>query len=574
MSTPKQLLVSKRKLFLALISIALICSLASGGIMYVVAQGGSTPITISSGPYPGAPSHTIWVDSGTYYDKTSYGVTTSSTNAATIINNAVSVAGSSVYVKNSTYSITTPIIISVPNIHLYSDGATLDNGNLATSIISLVSAADETHGTQISGFVFSNFAGNAISSTVAAFPFPYDVVVEKNVFQNINSPLAKDVIDIRVTRSIVSENKIFGDGSHGGYGIVVRYANDSIIKNNFVSGTGAGVQFWRFVTSPQTTISMRNTISENTITNTWSNTDGYWAIQMIGGQSTVANNHVFNHNRDGIVISQSESESCVAVTGNTVDNTQASGIAGVGIWVHGNSATDRALSDTIIGNTVSNAAYGIVINYANYTTVTGNSIRTTNYNGIEVYGYSSIIADNVLMNTNLKGATDGGAIGVYASNCTISGNYIFGSNQTDLFIDNGGTNTFVNGLNTRDSTVACPIKLGAFLTAYRIENSYNGTQWITSSSLSPVVLPTTEKSGIASVQHQGFIAHGLVAKPTSVTLTPIYSAQYSFFGQQLITWWDQDESNSTYIKVGIAYTNGTMLTDRSVSLAWHVWYAP
>jgi hypothetical protein len=108
MSTPKQLLVSKRKLFLAIISIALICSLASGSIMYVVAQGGSTPITISSGIYPGAPSHMIWVDSGIYYDKTSYGVTTSSTNAATLINNVIT-SNSYILIASGTYILTSPI---------------------------------------------------------------------------------------------------------------------------------------------------------------------------------------------------------------------------------------------------------------------------------------------------------------------------------------------------------------------------------------------------------------------------------------------------------------------------------
>jgi hypothetical protein len=121
MSTPKQLLVSKRKLFLALISIALICSLASGSIMYVVAQGGSTPITISSGIYPGAPNHTIWVDSGTYYDKTSYGVTTSSINAATIINQAIiNTPTLGTVILNGNITITSTIQITHP-INFYFD---------------------------------------------------------------------------------------------------------------------------------------------------------------------------------------------------------------------------------------------------------------------------------------------------------------------------------------------------------------------------------------------------------------------------------------------------------------------
>jgi hypothetical protein len=109
MSTPKQLLVSKRKLFLALISIALICSLASGSIMYVVAQGGSTPITISSGIYPGAPSATIYTDGTTYYTKNSYGVVSSSTNASALLSDVASQVssdgGGEIYIKKGTYSL-------------------------------------------------------------------------------------------------------------------------------------------------------------------------------------------------------------------------------------------------------------------------------------------------------------------------------------------------------------------------------------------------------------------------------------------------------------------------------------
>jgi hypothetical protein len=118
MSTPKQLLVSKRKLFLAIVSIALICSLASGSIMYVVAQGGSTPITISSGIYPGAPTYTIYTDGTTYYAKNAYGVVSYySTDAATTINTiltqlkaSVSSIGGHIYCSDA-ITLTAPIIV-------------------------------------------------------------------------------------------------------------------------------------------------------------------------------------------------------------------------------------------------------------------------------------------------------------------------------------------------------------------------------------------------------------------------------------------------------------------------------
>jgi hypothetical protein len=106
MSTPKQLLVSKRKLFLALISITLICSLASGSIMYVVAQGGSTPITISSGIYPAGTSYTIYNESTTYYSKNSHGIVAySSASAVSVITDTLASSdATTVQIADGTYA--------------------------------------------------------------------------------------------------------------------------------------------------------------------------------------------------------------------------------------------------------------------------------------------------------------------------------------------------------------------------------------------------------------------------------------------------------------------------------------
>jgi hypothetical protein len=138
MSSNLKVSVSKRKLLLAFISIALICSLSSGSIMYVVAQGGSTPLTISSGIYPGAPSHTLYVNGATYYDKTNYGVVTSSTNAATIIQAALtSVAGTGnkIYLTSGQYNIGTTSITGVSNSVLEFEGIKSPNGDQGAIIV-------------------------------------------------------------------------------------------------------------------------------------------------------------------------------------------------------------------------------------------------------------------------------------------------------------------------------------------------------------------------------------------------------------------------------------------------------
>jgi hypothetical protein len=105
MSANSKVSVSKRKLALAIGSIIIICLSIFVPLGYVLAQGGSTPITISSGVYPGAPTYTIYADGSTYYSKSSSGVVSSSVNAATIFNTAIS-GGGNILVKDGTYYIT------------------------------------------------------------------------------------------------------------------------------------------------------------------------------------------------------------------------------------------------------------------------------------------------------------------------------------------------------------------------------------------------------------------------------------------------------------------------------------
>ena len=107
----KQISVSQRKLLLAFLSIALIASIASSSVVYVYAQGVAlSTTTISGGPYPGAPSYTIFTEGGTYYAKDANGaIAFSSTNASYVINTALA-AGVGVHLLAGTYTLTAPII--------------------------------------------------------------------------------------------------------------------------------------------------------------------------------------------------------------------------------------------------------------------------------------------------------------------------------------------------------------------------------------------------------------------------------------------------------------------------------
>jgi len=88
MSSAHKVTVSKRKLILAIVAIALVCSLASGSIMYVVAQSGGslTALTLTGGPYPGAPTYTVFTDGTNYYAKDAQGaIDFTSTDASIIV---------------------------------------------------------------------------------------------------------------------------------------------------------------------------------------------------------------------------------------------------------------------------------------------------------------------------------------------------------------------------------------------------------------------------------------------------------------------------------------------------------
>jgi len=86
------------------------------GTLIVFAATPSSPLYISSGIYPGAPSYTVWGEGGNYFAKDAHGqIDYSGTNAATVINNAVVAAGmwGGSVVCNGAIELTDPIIIQM-----------------------------------------------------------------------------------------------------------------------------------------------------------------------------------------------------------------------------------------------------------------------------------------------------------------------------------------------------------------------------------------------------------------------------------------------------------------------------
>ena len=187
MSKPNTLSISKRKLILAIISIVLICSIASSSVVYVMAQGGgSTPITISSGPYPGAPTYTIFIDGGIYYAKNAYGAMIySGTNAEVILSdasNAIGAIGGSLTVMAGLYQMTTTWTLTGANDGIqitFMAGAILQcdangviplfiNGILNATITGLTVDGNSAHyatgaaGFYVEGCMNSTFSGGTV----------------------------------------------------------------------------------------------------------------------------------------------------------------------------------------------------------------------------------------------------------------------------------------------------------------------------------------------------------------------------------------------------------------------------
>jgi hypothetical protein len=96
--------VSRKQVISIIFVLALVSGSFYGGMQYVLAQGGLTTQTISSGIYPGAPNFTIYAYNSTYYAaKNQYGVNYYiSTDVSYIIQscfNTLSSSGGTVYIN-------------------------------------------------------------------------------------------------------------------------------------------------------------------------------------------------------------------------------------------------------------------------------------------------------------------------------------------------------------------------------------------------------------------------------------------------------------------------------------------
>lgn len=137
-----------KKVCFALSLSILILVVSLGYVLYTYAVSPTSTFVISGGIYPGAPTYTIWTESGNYYAKNVYGsIAYSGTNASAIINAAIdatTTAGGTVFVKNGLYSISGRTqLTGIPNIYasiVMHDNVSLIGENMYSTILKLEAA--------------------------------------------------------------------------------------------------------------------------------------------------------------------------------------------------------------------------------------------------------------------------------------------------------------------------------------------------------------------------------------------------------------------------------------------------
>jgi parallel beta-helix repeat protein len=403
MSTPKQLLVSKRKLFLAIISIALICSLASGSIMYVVAQGGSTPITISSGIYPGAPTYTIYANGLNYIAKDAYGVISySSVDWSSFIDN---LSGTILFKKgNYVLPKTTIVSFDIANTVIMGEGwdtiFTVPSDTTATNY--LVATAD--------GIQFKNFA------------FDGNDVVWNGIGDKDNTAIT---FNIGADNGLVENIYIYDH--NGTVGVFVYSSYTKVINNRFEHLWGTPIQANGWYA----------TISSNDI-----NDAGYYGggIELEGSQgSIVTDNIMTNLDGSGLRINNAHN--------NTMANNFVNVTLNYGLWLTAGSSRNSAVNNKFCYAGLDSI---IIDQNSNYNKIQNNELIGSGHSGIYLINtHNNTIQGNII---DAIGLTAGGYGGVYGGHavydCVIQNNIFtvtYGTSNAIRFVETDCDRNVITG---------------------------------------------------------------------------------------------------------------------------------
>lgn len=345
---------------------------------------GLTRTFISSASSQGSP-YTISVDKvNTQYYLAQDGANRivnswSSTNAATVIQNAMNV-GSLIVILHGTYSVTTNLV-AVSDVEVTGQGTATKLVAATTSIIIL-------SGTNIHNFTLSNMW-----------------------LQGYGSGVSSDAYFINMANSKFENLLVTNAGGHGLF--FQSNSSRNTIRNNEVSYNGL---------SGITLSGSTWTTNSTTVENNYSHNNGWHGIQLgeTSNYNIVSKNIVTANSMEGICVGDSSY--------NIITDNSASFNAGAGIWLE-----DNANYNTVTGNTAYGQVTGIYLSGVSYNEIGNNILGNNtgvNSDGILLYSNNPLTLNKY---NNIHGNTISfnGRAGILLNTATDTNNTI-----TDNFILN------------------------------------------------------------------------------------------------------------------------------------------
>ena len=402
---------ANRKILLAIICIAIMAF--ASGVFYARAQSGSSGIfTISAGVYPGAPSYRVYSNgAGNYYAKDTYGsVDFTSTNATTVVNDAVANGGlivliGSFQLGSSSITITSSnTTLDLSQAILYSTGNAINAHGTPSAYLALITVKGgqligSNSGIQ-SGIVFQYVTDFLIQGvTVHSFAHEgimledcqYGKVENCNPYNNGMDGIGVlagtgTSCAITILNNICTNNGQDGIYVDNGATANINGFSGIVISTNYCNGNGNGNNGARLYGVLLGTHNDNVTVTDNTVKGSWS---------------------------DGIALSTLK----YAIVSNNIlkDNGAGSG-SGTGSGI-----TFNDVSDSICSNNQAhyNAGWGFRLLFSSQSnTIEGNDFSSNSQYGIQV---SSSTTDDCYYN-NIENNFGTISVSISPSNCMFSNN--------------------------------------------------------------------------------------------------------------------------------------------------------
>lgn len=393
--------------------------------------------TISSGIYPGAPSFTVWEESGTYYAKTDYGVTAySGTDLDTVVENSISAttAGSIVLQElQFNYSITIP-----ENVMLIEQlgGVQRKFINVADSQGSpyTVSTDDTYYFTQDSAGSYINSYTGTDATTIL-----------NNAFAEGGEIYVKDGIYSLTASLSLASNTILKGESRGGTILYLSDGSDATVlvgssitnvnvQNIQIDGNkagqssaGHGINF-----AGVSNYKIENVYVKN------SYLDGIYVTGCSNG--TITQNRIELSEQNGIRVYNSND---VHVTNNDISNV---GNGYTAISIH--NSLYNIVSENSVSGVGTTSGRGIHIrDHANFTVVSSNTVKLTGSEGIFIdESEACAVVGNIVRYAGHDGIlVDGSPASTDTNFTTVSANIIQYAGWNAIHLANKGSQNTVMG---------------------------------------------------------------------------------------------------------------------------------